>query len=198
MSRNNCETRGKLNLLLLILPLMIQIFAASAQAPALANSHGKFPGKGSYNAWINGNTLLGFGNKSASEGHLDQAIDYYKKAIHTYGFDGTYYLNLGNALAMKANYNLAEQSFAKAAELDSHNAQAWLNLGHMCIKEGKNSEAVSALRKAAKLTHSESERAGIENTIANLKLVDPSSHDSAKKKKKRQKENAESPLKRGE
>lgn len=151
---------------------------------ALARSDGRFPGKGSYNAWTNANTLMGFGNKSASEGNLDKALDYYKKAIHTYGFDSSYYLNLGNALAMKNDFHLAEQAFAKAAELEPGYYQAWLNMAHMSMKLQKPDDAISAFKHAARLTKDKHEREGIEKQIESLKQQER----PAKEKKKKRKE----------
>ena len=162
----------------LILSLLLPLHAG-------ARSDGRFPGKGSYNAWTNANTLMGFGNKSASEGNLDQALDYYKKAIHTYGFDSSYYLNLGNALAMKGNFHLAEQAFAKAADMDSGYYQAWLNLAHMSVKLNKPDEAISAFKKAAKLTKDQQEREGIEQQIRSLKQHEQPPKGKKKKEKNR-------------
>lgn len=153
-----------------------------------ATSDGRFPGKGSYNAWTNANTLMGFGNKSASEGNLDQALDYYKKAIHTYGFDSSYYLNLGNALAMKGNFHLAEQAYAKAADLEPGYYQAWLNQAHMAEKLHKNDEAIGAFKRAARLTKDQSEKDGIEQQIARLKHLSNNgtpAEDGKKKKRKK-------------
>ena len=152
-----------------------------------AKSDGGFPGKGNYNAWINANSFLQFGNKSASEGNLDQAIDYYKKAINLYGFDSTFYLNLGNALAIKNDFNLAEQSFARATELEPNYYQAWLNLGHMSMKLGKFAEAIDELEKASKLAPSPSDKAAIAQTISQLRKLDNSSQADQKHKKKKKK-----------
>lgn len=152
---------------------------------AHARSDGRFPGKGSFNAWTNANTLMGFGNKSASEGNLDQALDYYKKAIHTYGFDSSYYLNLGNALAMKGNFHLAEQAFAKAAEMEPGYYQAWLNLAHMDMKLHKTDDAITAFKKAARLTKDKSEKESIEQQIESLNQHGQPGPKGGKKKRKK-------------
>lgn len=171
-----------------LLSLAVSIFALLPQG-AGATSDGRFPGKGSYNAWTNANTLMGFGNKSATEGNLDQALDYYKKAIHTYGFDSSYYLNLGNALAMKGNFHLAEQAYAKAADLEPGYYQAWLNQAHMAEKLHKPDEAISAFKRAARLTKDQTEKDGIEQQIARLKhYANGSPTEDAKQKKKRKKD----------
>lgn len=158
-----------------------------------ARSDGSFPGKGSYNAWVNANQFLKFGNDYADRGDLDHALDCYRKAIHTYAYDSVYYFNLGNAFSRKRDFGIAEESYKKATELEPDYFQAWLNLGHTIAKLGRPKEAAKTLRHAAKLSQNPDEKAEIEKAISQFELMpsleSPPTPGKETKKSKKSKKN---------
>lgn len=171
--------------------LAAAIFVAGLQNASLAKSDGRFPGKGSYTAWVNANTFLKFGNDFAHKGEYDRALDSYKKAIQTYPYDSIYYFNLGNAFSMKGQYSIAEESYRKAIDLEEDYFQAWLNLGHTIARQGRPTEAARVLRRAADLAQNPQEKAEIERQIAQFKdlpeMQSPQDPDKESKKKKKKK-----------
>jgi tetratricopeptide (TPR) repeat protein len=82
---------------------------------------------------------------------VDEAIAWFRRAIHLDPKLAPAHLSLGNALAGQGQLDEAIASFRKAIELNPKYALAHLNLGSVLGGQGQLDEAIASLRKAIEL-----------------------------------------------
>ena len=88
------------------------------------------------------------GSALVQDGHLDEAIVEFEKAIQIKPNYAPSYNNLGNALLQNGQPNLATPQYQKALELDPRDSQVHNNLGTLLLKEGRLDEAIEQYREA--------------------------------------------------
>lgn len=110
-----------------------------------------FPGKGSYNTWVEANRENNVGLAYCRRGLYARAIARFKTAIQKYPFDFAYYGNLGSAYRLANDLPHAEESTRQAIKLNSRRWGLWQNLGKILVLRDRNREARYALQRSLKL-----------------------------------------------
>ncbi len=81
------------------------------------------------------------------QGRLDEAIGFYREAIHQSPDYYKPYANLGAAWARKGNSRKAINLYRKALELNPRDSSTQLNIGLALARTGKRSQAATHLRQ---------------------------------------------------
>jgi len=119
--------------------------------PGLADSHGKFPGKGSIDAYNKACDPADAAVAYAKKGDYDAAIKYDREAISIYPYDSATHHNLGNALAKLRRFDEARKSQETAIALEPNYDGAWISIGITYEDERKLIDAERCYRKAVEL-----------------------------------------------
>ena len=85
------------------------------------------------------------------DGHFDEAIVQFKRALELRPDDADLHCNLGSALADLKRYDDAIGQYLVAIKIDSNCASAYVNLGFALNKKGRFDEAIVHLQKALSL-----------------------------------------------
>lgn len=110
-------------------------------------------GKAFYTNAVEGSPNLAFAHTHLAdmyltEGHFEQAIDLYKKAIELNYFEPQAHNNLGVAYMRKGQSKLAIEEFRIELSYNPNNILALFNLGVLLAQENKIQEAEELFRKA--------------------------------------------------
>jgi len=131
--------------------VVLTICFTVALGPAHADSHGKFPGKGSIDAYAKpcdvGNKALEYSKK----GDYETAIKCDREANAIYPFDSGGFHNLGNHLAKLGKYDEARKAQEQAIALEPNFVGAFLALGLTYEDQGKPADAERYYRKAVQM-----------------------------------------------
>ena len=101
----------------------------------------------------------------ARDGHYNEAIAKYHKAIANYPGDFNFHYDLGNAQKWKGDVRSAEYSFRNALRVRPSDADAWTNLGLVLNRQGRYKEADAALTRAQRCNPSEHTQSVIERNL---------------------------------
>lgn len=119
--------------------------------PALADSQGNFPGKGTVAAWKRSydpaTKALGLSNSGDYQG----AVRLDREAISIYPYESSWYHNLGNDLAKLGKIEEARKAHEQAIELEPYFTGAWLSLGETYESQRKLIDAERYYRKALQI-----------------------------------------------
>jgi tetratricopeptide (TPR) repeat protein len=88
------------------------------------------------------------GVRAEEAGHLDEAVDAYRRALEIGELESETLFNLGNALYAQGELAEAVECLRGATRLDPDYAEAWNNLGNALAECGRLEEALSAFRRA--------------------------------------------------
>jgi hypothetical protein len=86
-----------------------------------------------------------------SRGHLDAAIEHYRKALALHPEDAKSHNHLAVALAKKGDLEAAELHFREAIRIDANYVGAYVNLGVLMSESGRPGEAVRWFRAATRI-----------------------------------------------
>jgi cytochrome c-type biogenesis protein CcmH/NrfG len=120
------------------------------EAPAFADSHGKFPGKGNYADWKKAAALAEKAMHLEGQQKSD-GIPLLKQAIKIYPFDGKIYFLLANRYRDNTQFVFAKENYAKATQLEPAFSEAWYGLALTLEDTGDSVSAANAYRKATQL-----------------------------------------------
>ena len=98
--------------------------------------------------WLANNNL---GIYLYHEGHLEEAMEHYHKAIQTNPDRGDAYYELGVALAAEGRLDEAIENYRKAIQLNPDYAYAFNNLGNALAAKGQLDGAIRSYRRAAQI-----------------------------------------------
>lgn len=147
---SSSERQIKRQSLLSFVALLIFAGGLMFGAPASADSHGKFPGKGSYADWKKA-AALAEKAMHINPHNLPAEIELLTKALQTYPFDGKIFYLLGNRYADSHKLALAEENYRKAVQLEPKFVDAWYNLGNVQDDLQIRSEAEKSYRAALRI-----------------------------------------------
>jgi superkiller protein 3 len=88
----------------------------------------------------------------STQGHLDEAVGHYRKAIDEDAHFADAYNNLGAALARQGNFEEAIAQFGKALAAGLETAQVHDNLGIALTEKGAMAEATAQFERAVQLS----------------------------------------------
>ncbi len=117
----------------------------------MADSHGRFSGKGSAQAY---NKSCEPGNRAvdvAKNGDIQEAIKLDKEAISIYPFESCWHHNLGNHLEKIGKLEDARKEQERAIELEPEYLAAWLALGYEFELQRKFTDAERCYRKCVQI-----------------------------------------------
>ncbi len=100
---------------------------------------------------------LQLGNMEFNAGHIEKALELYKKGADYAGKEPNIWHNLGLCYQRTNQPALAAQSFQHAIVVDPKFAKSYVELGRMLIDAGETQQAHDCLQQAIKLTPSDYE-----------------------------------------
>lgn len=131
--------------------LLALLFTGANYSPAIADSHGNFPGKGSRAKWEQAASLADKAIDLKGPNRTEAGIPLLKKAIEIYPFDGKIYYVLANKYMDKKNYLLAKNNYEKSIQLEPNFADAWYGLGLSLDNQSDLAEGEKAYRQCLKI-----------------------------------------------
>jgi Flp pilus assembly protein TadD len=111
----------------------------------------KFPGKGSYDAWLKAIPLYDQGTELVARGKFDLAVQKFQSAIALYPFDGRFYCNMAAAYDHRDKYKLAESSVRRAILVEPSDPDYRYNLAKILAEESQYVEASAVLKNMQKM-----------------------------------------------
>jgi protein O-mannosyl-transferase len=96
-------------------------------------------------------TLISLGRDRVDHGKLDDAIQYFNRAVNIAPSDAEAHNYLGIALAMHNELEAATQHFRRAIELQPDRSDIRFNLGNVLAKQGNLDESAEHFREALKI-----------------------------------------------
>lgn len=144
------------------------LFIATTGTQATLAYHGKFPGKGSLSAWIEGAKLYDQATSLTKTGKLTAANDLYRAAIKKYRFDSDFYYNLGHNLLEEKKLAEAESALQQSAQLAPFDYIPTSLYGVTLYEEGKYSSAQKVLEKALQLAKTDDQKLHAEQNLKEL------------------------------
>ena len=127
---------------------MVSLAICSMGGPVFADSHGKFPGKGSVDAYNKSVDIADKAVSCANSGDYLTAIKYDREANSIYPYDSATYHNLGIHLAKAGSVDEARKAEEQAIALEPSFVGAWIRLGRTYEKQHKLTDAERCYRKA--------------------------------------------------
>ena len=109
----------------------------------------------------------------AGQGHLDEAIQQFERAVQLKPDYAKAYYNLGTALARQGKLPEAIQQFEQAVQLSPGYAQAHVTLANALAHQGKVNEAMQHLQLALSLAQAQNNPALVEAIRNQLKMFQP-------------------------
>ena len=85
------------------------------------------------------------------QGHIEEAMEYYHKAIRIDPNNSEGLNNLGNAFAAEGQLDQAIENFRKAIQINPNNSGAHNNLGVVLVAQGRFDEAIEDFRQATQV-----------------------------------------------
>ena len=132
----------------LALSLLVLACAGWLDSAAFADSHGKFPGKGSLEAYNKSSIISDKARNLARKGDLNGAIKLDREAIQTYQLDSALYHTLAFDLSKLKRFEEAITFETKALKLEPNYINAWCTQG-LCFENlGKYDDAEKCYRNA--------------------------------------------------
>ena len=135
----------------LALSILALACAGWSGIPALADSKGKFAGKGSVEAYNRSCDIAKDAAKLASKGDFNGAISVMRKSIAIYSYDSASYHNLACYQSSLKKFSEAIASEKIALELEPTFVDAWLKEGECYEFSGRLPEAEQCYRTAFKV-----------------------------------------------
>ena len=96
-------------------------------------------------------TLISLGRDRVDHGKLDDAIQYFNRAVKIAPSDAEAHNYLGIALAMHSELKAATQHFRRAIELQPDRSDIHFNLGNVLAKQGNLDESTERFQEALKI-----------------------------------------------
>lgn len=142
-------------------------------SPLSAESYesGKFPGKGSKQAWTRSTVPYNEGVDLAAAKKWDAAISKYQEANAMYPFSDGHFYNLGVAYEKRAkpgDLAKSEAAYRKATDLCATDWRNWNALANVVGDQERYRECRDLLKKAADCNPPAQKLAGITKQIKNL------------------------------
>lgn len=122
---------------------------------AFADSQGKFPGRGSAEAYNRSCDFVDRGIALAKKGDYAGAVSAEKEAISIYPYDSGAYHDLGNHLEKLGRLDEARKAQEQAVALEPGYVGAWISMGETYEKQRKLADAERCYRKAVQINPSE-------------------------------------------
>lgn len=147
------------------------VIGASWSPASSAYEPGKFPGKGSKQAWIRSTAPFNEGVDLFRAKKWDAAIAKYQEANSIYPYSDGHVLNLGLAYVKRAkpgDLAKAEAAYRKAAELCPTDWRNWNALANLMGNQQRYKECREAAVNAMNCNPPADKAAGIEKTIKSL------------------------------
>jgi len=116
--------------------------------PVFADSHGKFPGRGSEEAYNKSVEIEKKALDCANKGDFQSAEKYDTEAISIYPYDSGFYSNLGQDLKKLGKTEESRKAFERAVALEPNYAHAWISIGYSYEKQRNLAEAERYYRRA--------------------------------------------------
>ena len=125
--------------------------AGVLESAVWADSHGKFPGKGSLDAYNRSLAPMNEGARKYKEHDFNSAIEFSRQAISIYPLDSATHNNLGNALRRAGRFEEAIVELQRAIALEPSYLSAWLGLGAANESLGRLQEAERCYRRGLEI-----------------------------------------------
>ncbi len=121
--------------------------AGSSKASNKSTSHSRLPEA----AQMQFDRYYFQGEKERALGRLDEAIEYYKRALEIDSLNAAAYYVLGGLYADKNQSQLALENYRKASTYETNNLYYFIELAKAATRVEKHEEAAQALEKAIQL-----------------------------------------------
>ncbi|MGA2243313.1 MAG: tetratricopeptide repeat protein, partial [Verrucomicrobiota bacterium] len=86
-----------------------------------------------------------------NEGHIEEAMEHYHKAIQINPNNCETLINLGIAFAAQGQFNEAIAHYQRALQINPDYAEAYINLGLVLLKKGNEDEAITYFQRALQI-----------------------------------------------
>ena len=116
-----------------------------------ADSHGKFPGKGSKADYENSCSLVREANKLAEQGLYEKAIGLLRQSISAYSTASARFHNLAFCLYRTGRFQQALEAENRALSLEPAFCEAWVKKGECLEQLGRLAEAENCYMRAFSL-----------------------------------------------
>ncbi len=153
----------------LALSILALACAGWSVIPAWADKNGKFPGKGSLEAYSQASKIGNEAKALARKGDYESAIKLDKKSIAIYPFDSMRYHNLAYHLSKIKKFDEAITAEERALKIEPSFDGAWIRKGYCYEDSGRLNEAEKCYFKANSIDCSVESCVAIGNLLATRK-----------------------------